>query len=189
MNNESRIRAAVITTLAERYPTGNFGRTAVMKLCYFLQTLRHVPLGYRFSLYSYGPFDSEVLADLDYAEALGAISSEVVHFPSGAYGYRISPSGRATHLEDMAREFLNEYGDDLDWVIGEFGDLGSGELELASTIIFADREVARRGSRQSLRELVNRVHAVKPHFTESHIEHLANKLSAKEFLNSLTQSS
>jgi len=157
-----------------------------MKLCYFLQTLRHVPLGYRFSLYSYGPFDSEVLADLDYAEAVGAISSEVVHFPSGAYGYRISPTGRAGLLENMGREFLKEHGDDLDWVITEFSDLGSAELELASTIIFADREVARRGAKQKLKDLVDRVHAVKPHFSEPQITQLAIKLAAKQFLKSLT---
>jgi hypothetical protein len=184
MTNESQIRAAVIAALAEKYPAGNFGRTAVMKLCYFLQTLRRVPLGYRFSLYSYGPFDSEVLADLDYAEAVGAISSEVVHFPSGAYGYRISPTNRPTVLSSLGKDFVAAHLSDLDWVINEFGDLGSAELELASTIVFADREVSRRGTKQTQKELVDRVHAVKPHFSEQQIANLARHLANKHFLKS-----
>lgn len=185
MTNDSNIRAAVITALAEKYPAGNFGRTAAMKLCYFLQTLRQVPLGYRFSLYSYGPFDSDVLNDLDFAESVGGISSEVVHFPSGAYGYRITPAKRAKSLERDAREFLKQHSLAIDWVIGEFGTLSSAELELASTIVFVDREAARRGSHQGMQDLVRRVHEIKPHFTETQIERLANDLSGKSLLRSV----
>lgn len=185
MTNESQMRPAVIAALARRYPAGRFGRTAVMKLCYFLQTLRRVPLGYHFTLYSYGPFDSDVLSDLDYAEDLGAISSEVVHYASGAYGYRISPTDRADVLENKAVDFFQKYGDELDWVIREFGSLSSADLELASTIVYADREVFRRGSRQNIPELVRRVHDVKPHFTPAQIERLAGHLSDKQLLASL----
>jgi hypothetical protein len=185
MTNESQIRAAVIAALAERYPGGSFGRTAVMKLCYFLQTLRRVPLGYRFTLYSYGPFDSDVLSDLDYAEELGAIHSQVVHFASGAYGYRISPTNRADALKEKAADFLEEYAADLDWVISEFGSMSSAELELASTIVYADREVLRRGSRQTMAELVRRVSDVKPHFTQAQIECMAARFAEKRLLFAL----
>jgi hypothetical protein len=185
MTNESQIRAAVIAALAEKYPAGNFGRTAVMKLCYFLQTLRRVPLGYHFTLYSYGPFDSDVLSDLDYAEEFGAISSQVVHFASGAYGYRISPTSKVDALKDKAAPFIKEHAEDLDWVIGEFGSMGSAELELASTIVYADREVLRRGSRQTMAELVRRVSDVKPHFTQAQIERMAGRFAENKFLFSL----
>jgi hypothetical protein len=82
-------RLAVITELVSRAPSGHVGRTALMKFCYLLQTVRGVPLGYRFTLYSYGPFDSSVLSDLGTAESLGAVRSNVVYH-SGGYGYRIS---------------------------------------------------------------------------------------------------
>jgi hypothetical protein len=49
MNTESN-RIALITRLVEKVP--GLGRTALMKYCYFLQTLRRVPLGYSFTLYS-----------------------------------------------------------------------------------------------------------------------------------------
>jgi uncharacterized protein len=185
MTHESQIRAAVITCLAEKYPMGNFGRTAVMKLCYFLQTLRRVPLGYRFTLYSYGPFDADVLGDLDYAEAVDAITSKVVHYASGAYGYQISLSKNAEALKTRAKDFLTQYCADIDWVIKQFGDLGSGDLELASTIVFVDREVTHRGSNQSLKELIDRVHAIKPHFSETQVRNLAQKIATDRLLRSL----
>ena len=58
-----------------------FGRTALMKLCYFLQEVKGVPLRYEFSLYSYGPFDSDVLADLQTAVELQILDSTVEHYP------------------------------------------------------------------------------------------------------------
>jgi hypothetical protein len=68
MSSASNERIGLIAYLAKRSP---IGRTALMKYCYFLQALRGVPLGYNFSLYSYGPFDAAVLSDLGDAEALG----------------------------------------------------------------------------------------------------------------------
>src|ERR1035438_8492020 len=87
-------RLAVITDLCSRAPCGSLGRTALMKLCYFLQVLKGVPFGYRFTLYSYGPFDSNVLADLGTAESLGAVHSTVAYY-SGGYGYNIQKAERA----------------------------------------------------------------------------------------------
>ncbi len=84
-------RIALIAQLAEITP--NLGRTALMKYCYFLQTIRKVPLGYSFSLYSYGPFDSDVLSDLGSAEALGGVKTRVEYHPGG-YGYRIEKGER-----------------------------------------------------------------------------------------------
>ena len=87
-NNLQDARVAVITELASRAPNGFLGRTALMKLCYFLQEVKNVPLGYHFTLYSYGPFDSDVLSSLGTAETLKAISSETVYY-AGGYGYQI----------------------------------------------------------------------------------------------------
>ena len=46
---------------------GRAGRTALMKFVYFLKELKGVPFDYRFTLHTYGPFDSRVLDDLSYA--------------------------------------------------------------------------------------------------------------------------
>src|SRR2546428_613825 len=121
-------RLALITSLAGQAP-GQFGRTALMKFAYFLQAVRRVPLGYHFTLFSYGPFDSRVLNDLHHAEVLGGVDVETVYFPQG-YGYLVSPGKAAEKLKSKASDFLAKYREDIDWVVREFGSRTAGELEL-----------------------------------------------------------
>lgn len=180
-------RLAVISTFAECIKAKSFGRTALMKLCYFLQTLRGVPLGYRFTLYAYGPFDSEVLGDLSSAEALGLVTSNVVTF-NGGYGYEIRSGKQARRAGMLARDFLKRYQRDIDWVINEFGGYSASDLELLSTIVFIDREISRSESTATLQQYVRRVKDVKPHFSESHIEMMILQLLDKGFLSSLCSS-
>ena len=107
-------RIAVFVDLID--VTGSeIGRTALMKMCYFLQTLKDVPLGYEFSLYSYGPFDSTVLGDLRAAEDLSAIESSASTFPGG-YQYLLSTSDNAAQFKKLARPFLTEHRAEIDWV-------------------------------------------------------------------------
>lgn len=180
--NIDQARIAVITQLAEK--SGHLGRTALVKYCYFLQTLKRVPLGYSFSLYSYGPFDSDVLSDLDTAEALGAVKTHVVTYPGG-YGYQIEAGQKADTAKRWGSEFLETYGDRIDWVLAEFGSLNSAQLELASTIVYSDREAAKKFEQLSLDELAHRVHDVKPHFPFSQIVNLATDLRGRKFLTSI----
>ena len=74
-------RLGLICSLVEK-SEGRAGRTALMKFAYFLKELKGVPLDYRFTLYTYGPFDSRVLDDLSYAEALEAVEGKLVVFPA-----------------------------------------------------------------------------------------------------------
>jgi hypothetical protein len=160
-------RLATIAELAKRSPSGAIGRTALMKFMYFLQTLRDVPMGYYFSLYSHGPYQSEVLADLDYAEAMEIVRATTVHYPGG-YGFQIRPGEQAAIAANQAADFVSKHEHDLDWVMTTFGHFSAAELELASTIVFADRETA-PGS-LSKPELVKRVREIKPHFSALEIE-------------------
>ena len=74
MNDQSAvwIRLAALVTFVESSPSQVLGRTAIVKLPYLFQELYGVSLGYDFRLYTYGPFDSDVLHDLGSAESLGA---------------------------------------------------------------------------------------------------------------------
>jgi hypothetical protein len=177
-------RAAVIARLASGSPQQCLGRTAVMKFCYFLQTLRRVPLGYRFSLYSYGPFDSDVLADLDSAEALGLVSSTVDPYPGG-YGYRIRPGDSAANVDRLAGEFLARHDNDIRWVLDQFSNLSAAELELFSTVIYVDREATRARQRLSEAELVRQVQDLKPRFTDWKIRTAVQDLTARAVLVSV----
>lgn len=180
--NIDQARIAVITQLAEK--RGHLGRTALMKYCYFLQTLKKVPLGYSFSLYSYGPFDSDVLSDLDTAEALGAVKTQVVCYPGG-YGYQIEEGQKAGAAKRWGSEFLETYGDRIDWVLAQFGSLNSAQLELASTIVYSDREAAKRFEKLSVGELAQRVHDVKPRFPFLQIINLTTDLKGRRLLTSI----
>ena len=55
---------AIIARMVVKSQDRKLGRTQLMKLCYFLQEIEHVPVKYDFRLFNYGPFDSEVLSDL-----------------------------------------------------------------------------------------------------------------------------
>jgi uncharacterized protein YwgA len=136
-----------------------------MKLCYFLQALRGVPLGYKFTLYSYGPFDSDVLSDLQTAENMGVLRAGIEYYPGG-YKYDIQPDEKSGSAKALAREFLDKYRRDIDWVAETFGKRTSPELELLSTIVYIreDRET------QNHKELAEQVKLVKPHFTLDQIK-------------------
>jgi hypothetical protein len=175
-------RLGIITWLAEN--ADGLGRTALMKYCYFLQVVCDVPLGYRFSLYSYGPFDSDVLSDLDSTESMGGVKSSVVYY-LGGYGYRIEPGDRAERVKQFSNAFLNEHEQQLRWVIEEFRGWDASSLELASTLVYSDREAARRGERLSIMELSLRVRELKPRFGLQQIEGYAERLHARGLFKSV----
>jgi hypothetical protein len=155
-----------------------------MKYMYFLQTLRGVPLGYNFSMYSYGPFDSDVLSDLSNAEAMNIVSSTQVSF-AGGYGYRIQPASGAVRIEQEAKDFLSRHKTDIDWILSEFGNLNSGELELASTIIYVDREFSDLHVHSETPLLVGVVNEIKPRFSRESVERSFNSLHEKGLLISV----
>ena len=186
MRDIQSARLATLVALVEKKP--GLGRTTAMKLCYFLQTLRNVPLGYRFTLYSYGPFDSSVLSDLASAEALGGVESKTVLY-SGGYGYEISPAGKSRLVKGLASDFIKKYGSDLNWVVDQFGKFGSADLELLSTIVYVDRESAHPKSRQTPDELAEKVHEVKPHFDKPYVKKKVAHLQGLRLLRSLRATS
>lgn len=181
MTDQQENRLAIIPALVENSPHRQLGRTALMKSMYFLQTLRGVPLGYRFSLYSYGPFDSNVLYDLSVAESLGAVASKTA-FYSGGYGYEITVGDKANWLKHRAEKFVDKYEKDVRWVMRNFGGLTSSQLELVSTVIYVDREAAGSGKKLSMQNLARRVHEIKPHFNEQEIVHFAENLDKDKLL-------
>ena len=183
MTDFAGARTALIAYLAEHSPGTWIGRTALMKYCYFLQVLRDVPLGYNFSLYSYGPFDSAVLSDLGDAEALGII--EETSLLTG-YGYKIKNLVSDDDLNELAGSFLKERKADIDWVIRQFGTQSASDLELDSTIIYIDREALDAGLQLSEDLLVQQVRDVKPHFAESKIRSHVRALKERQLLLALS---
>ncbi len=181
MSDMNEFRRALIPVLASRSKGGYLGRTALMKYMYLLQTVRGIPLGYRFTLYSYGPFDSDVLVDLSVAEAFEAVESELELY-SGGYGYRIHPAHHAKWLEKRAEKLLKKYDRDVDWVIKNFGAFSSAELELVGTIIYVDREASGSKKRLGLDQVAKLVNEVKPHFSTDKVLKYARQLASERIL-------
>lgn len=181
-------RLALIAYLCTHAQKGSLGRTALMKLFYFLQVLKGVPLGYRFTLYSYGPFDPDVLSDLGTAESFHAVESKLDVYPGG-YGYSIRKGELADKCIQAGQTFIGQYSEPIDWVLSEFGSLNSAALELKATIVYVDRESKMKSKTISKQEMVRQVHDVKPHFPEETISASVDTLSGKELLHSLGASS
>lgn len=188
MNEIDKIRLALLPTLAESAKFGHIGRTALMKYLYFLQTVREVPLEYSFSLYSYGPFDSDVLVDLGLAELLNIVEVSSVQF-AGGYGYRIKAGTQAQSAKENAAHFLAAHKNDVEWLVSVFGNLNSAELELTSTIVYVDREFANRNQQCSLSDIATRVGEIKAHFTSRQIYDFAATLAKQGVLRLTTQCS
>jgi len=181
MNSRERwwLRLAVLTELVERSPKP--GRTAIMKLAYLLQTVKGVPLDYDFRLYTYGPFESDVLDDLGQAESMRAVESKIVDYPSGS-GYVFGPGPESERVKEMCSSELSKYQDDISWVITEFGSQSTGNLELLSTIVFADREASDRKNHISFEDLCRQVREIKPRFTEEFVREQVASLADKGLL-------
>ena len=156
------------------------GRTAVMKFVYFLQILRGVPLGYRFSLYTYGPFSQEVLADLAQAESKRLVKNTLVAYANGNHGYQIEAKTQKT------KPAIHGYRDDIRWVLDRFADCSAGDLEMASTIIFVDRSLKQRNGTMQLTEIVQKVHAIKPHLAQDRVEREGERLKKEGLLVAVT---
>lgn len=176
-------KLAIMTDLVKRAP-GTLGRTGLMKCLFFLKTIKNVPLPYIFRLYTYGPFDSHVLEDLQYAESLGAIKSTLVPYPGG-YGYQLQAGPEADKVEERASDFVNKYRESITWVLNEFGNRSAIDLEMASTLIYIDRTFADKGSKVQISELAKSVHDVKPHLTTEVIEREARRLKDSGLLNAV----
>lgn len=179
-SNSQIRRLAIITALVKEAP-GSFGRTALMKYLFFLKVLRNAPLPYNFRLYTYGPFDGDVLEDLRYAESLGAIESTVVPYPGG-YGYEFGVGPMAEKIEEQVSDFVLQQKENIDWVLREFDNRTALGLEMASTLIFIDHALDETGSTVSIVDLAKKVHDVKPHLATDVIEKEARKLSERGHL-------
>jgi uncharacterized protein YwgA len=177
-----RLRVAILSTLVHEAPQPP-GRTALMKFAYLLQTVRGVPLGYRFELYNYGPYDTAVLSDLSQAATLKALKSETVQYATGyGYAYSSQERGHEKLCEKVANE-LGRFEDDIQWVLEEFGTDSASRLELVSTIVFAEREMRRKRQTVDVGELCRRVKQIKPHFPEEIIASTISELVSREIVS------
>lgn len=178
-------RYALIVALAEKMQGKGywFGKTALQKLVYLLGAIYKVPCGYQYSLYIHGPYCSELTDDLDYMNALGAVS---VDFDSRVNGYSISPAPGKDVIKSKAEEFLAVHQEHINKLLDEFGYMKTRDLELRSTIVYIDRAAHREKRNLSGREFIQEIHGIKPHFSVLEIESAVAELEAKGYVGRLS---
>jgi uncharacterized protein YwgA len=159
-------RTAIIGEIARRKRGGQLGKTAVVKLLHLLQDGLGAPLGYRFTLYNYGPYDTEVMSDIEFAESLGQIS---VAYQGPDQGYRIE-ARPGTHSASIGNVSTK-----LDALMEHFGSMNARELELRSTLVFLAKKYG--GDL-----LISRLRELKPKYSESEVRSAVRELHEKRLL-------
>lgn len=178
-------RYALIIKLAEELQSTaqKFGKTALQKMVYLFQEIYKVNCGYRFKLYTYGPFTAELLSDLDYIEHIGGVT--VTYDDSSNGGYDISPGKEKEYLLSKGRYFINdpEVQEKLPQLIAEFGHFRAVDLELRSTIVYAVRDLQADNSKTNKEEVIQVVQGLKPRFPEDEIRQTVDELLDKGFIS------
>ncbi|MCL4552402.1 MAG: hypothetical protein M1305_02440 [Candidatus Marsarchaeota archaeon] len=155
------------------------GKTALQKLVYFLQEWKHVPLCYNYEFYTYGPFSSELMGDLDFSDSLGAVRVEAV--ASG--GFCIESGERSQEIKDRAKAFLSEHQMAIDEVINVFGRSSAVRLELLATTHYAFAYFSSQSGVSNDEQVVQAVHSLKPgKFTTEQIRDAISFLREKSVL-------
>lgn len=179
--NRYGLIAELTSRLKDRCP--QFGKTILQKMVYLLQEVYGVKCGYQFDLYTYGPFTSQLLQDLDLVETLNGVRiSSVMSRAVG--GYHIEPGERNEELREKVGEFLGgaDVSEAIDNLIEHFGSFNAKELELLSTIVYVNRDMRDEGL--SREDLIQMVSDVKPKFSRSEIDDAVSKLEAKDIVSS-----
>ncbi len=172
-------RLLLMTDIASRHP--NIGKTAMMKITYLMQTLRDVPLGYHFEIYTYGPYCQTVMSDIEYAESIHYIQVNSIDYGDGIYGYQINTTAEGQSALSAAAGRGN-YAAQMSDILNFFGDMSAKDLELYSTIVFVASSCSTNSWDTSMGNICNTVHSIKPHFSMDTIQAAFQNLETHSFL-------
>lgn len=162
-----RERILLMTEIAGK--ASGVGKTAMMKFMYLLQTLYHVPLGYHFEIYTYGPFCQTVMSDIEYAEFTKMIDVSSVLYPSGFTGYSMEVTDQGKEQIKENSGYLDPFNGAVDGVLNFFGTKTAKELELYSTIVYVVKANLEDKLGTDACEICKTVKEIKPHFSDDTI--------------------
>ena len=168
------LRYSLIAVLARRLAdvSPQFGRTALVKLLYLAQEVYALPLGYRFSFYTYGPYSPEVLEDLEKVRQRAAVDVGLVLSEPG--GYLIMPGSNCDALIEAGRPLLARFDQKITSLVDSFGHFRAKDLELRTTLIYLTKN---HNSVPSRREhILNLLRQLKPHFSDEEVSAAMNEL-------------
>ena len=171
------IRKSAILNLLQQNP--KLGKTAVMKAVFMLQQVKGIELGYDFSIYTYGPYASDVMADIDDLVEEGFISSTM--YPYNNYiGYRleVTKSGETEISVQPMDDESQALKDISDFIRGK----SAKDLELYSTIIYIANLYTKNAWGVGEKPIVEKVKEIKPHFSTGDIQGAYQRLKAIKYI-------
>lgn len=112
-----------------------------------------------------------------------AVKSKVVPNPSG-YGYEFGPGPKLDEVKGLIKGDLPSHDSAVEWVVSEFSDMTASDLELISTIVYADREAGQDRKPLSVDELCCQVSQIKPRFALEYIRKKVDLVINKQLLHS-----
>jgi len=128
--------SAVILKLIEEWTAHSkypLGRTIIQKLCYFAQAI-DIPLGYRFSVYQYGPYSQELYNHIDDMVMSGLIKDENISTVDGSKtGTSSYALGEPDYYLPKCQILESETKDKIKQMVSFFKENSPNELELLST--------------------------------------------------------
>ena len=171
-----RKRVLIISKIVSMNPGG--GKTAIMKYIYLLQKVYKLSMGYDYSIYTYGPYSSEVMEDIDFANNMAFIKVE--RYNTGAGGYRITPDDGAARILSEEEAVVPEYEHSIQAMLDLFGDKSARDLELLNTIIYIYSNF--KENNWDMEGVQANVHEIKPYFDVKVISEEYNWLDSQGIL-------
>ena len=149
-------------------------RESFTDLVYILQEVHKMPLGYRFTLYVYGPQCMELTQELNMSKLRGMVN---VLYDKEANSTRITPGPKTNRIEEDNR-VLTDYEGQIQETVKTFGHLGPGELNLRSSIIHVSRNLSDLPENESDRadRVTKMMWALKPHQNEAKVRRAIHEL-------------
>lgn len=136
--NPSRVSLLLAVLTEKLREQGSWaGETHLQKAAYFLQAMLGVPLGFRFTLYKYGPFSFDLRDKLAEMRSTGQL--ELVPQPA-PYGPQLRTGRGVAQLRKRFPRTLRTFDPQLDYVANELGGLGVGALERLATALLVSEE-------------------------------------------------
>ncbi|MDR1922376.1 MAG: hypothetical protein LBS31_11660 [Candidatus Adiutrix sp.] len=158
------LRIATLALITEKQP--NIGKTSILKYMFFLQHCFSVKLGYNFSIYTYGPYSQDVMADLDLAVYYKAVNRSYVDF-NGYGGYQFTKGDNSKTFIGQCGAYPSQIEPHINRLVGLFSAKNAKDMELLATIAYV--HIALGQQNQNLSQLPSIVKALKPHFDVAEI--------------------
>lgn len=154
------------------------GRKAFQKVVYLLQKLAGVPLGFRYTFYTYGVYSFELASTLGAVENMKGI---IADYDPAVRAHNLRAGKEAETLEHKGRNLLEDYASEIESILDFARGKTGKELELSSTVIYVARNEELEEA-DAEKRLIERVAELKPRFSRSQITDDVGALRSRGFL-------